>query len=299
MKKYLLITTIMTLASVFYGQSDVLVIDDFTGNASTGIGVAAPWVDFGAGAPTITYEDNQLRSDYNWVHSDWYPRAVGYAFNKYQNFSSYSMMVIKFLVLSDYDDTIPVRFDLYGDGATKYKDTIRTQMETNGNPFTMRVGKDKWYTDSTDFRSNDRFYCTYWNGGIDAIRVDSTKMKGFEAFASYGDASYNNKPGILFIDYIKMRKPGSTSVGKTIYGGQNAFGLAVYSSRDNNYLNINAENRLSVVRITDLTGKTVLLKNNVNNNKCQFNISSFKYGVYMVTAIDKGGNQVTKKVLIK
>jgi hypothetical protein len=299
MKKYLLITTMMTLACVIYGQSDVLLIDDFTGNTSSGIGNAEPWVDFGAGAPTIFYENNQLRSDYSWVHSDWYPRAVGYAFYTYHNFSKLSMMVIKFMVTDDMNDTIPVRFDLYGDGATPYKDTIRTQMETNGNPFTLRAAKDTWYTDSTDFNLKNRFYCVYWNGSIAPIRVDSTKINGFEAFASYGDAFYNGHSGTLFIDYIKMRKPGSTSIGKTIYGNQNAFGLAVYTSPGNNYLNVNAENRISVLRIFDLTGKTLLLRNNVNDKKCKLNIASFKQGIYVVSAIDMEGNQVTKKVHIK
>jgi hypothetical protein len=299
MKKYLLIAIMVTLTSVLFGQSGVLVIDDFTGNKSSGIGTAAPWVDFGAGAPTITYEENQLRSDFQWLHADWYPRAVGYAFKNYQNFSTLSMMVIKYLVIDEGDDSIPVRFDLYGDGAKKYLDTIRTQMETNGNPFTKTVARETWYTDSTDFRSNNRFYCTYWNGNIPAIRVDSTKMKGFEAFACYGSSNYNNKAGTLFIDFIKMRNPKATSVEKTLFGSQNAFGLAVYPGPGNEYLNVIAEKRLSTLRVIDLTGKVLLVRNNLDNKKCQLNISLLKNGIYLVSAIDMEGNRVTKKVLIK
>jgi hypothetical protein len=299
MKKYLLITILMTLACVYTFGQDVQVIDDFTGNTSSGIGVAAPWVDFGAGASTITYEDNTLRSDYSWIHSDWFPRAVGYAFNDYQDFSQLSMMVIKYLVTDGSHDSIPVRFDLYGDGASPYNDTIRTQMETNGHPFLKNAAVNEWYTDSTDFHSDNRFYCTYWNGGIAPIRVDSTKMKGFEAFASFGDAAYNGVAGILFIDYIKMRKAGNTSIGKRIYGAENTFGLAVYPSAGNSTLNIIAERRLSTIRVIDLTGKTIFTRNNINDKRCQLNISTFNSGVYFVSAFDTEGNRVTKKVYIR
>lgn len=282
-----------------YAQQE-LVIDDFFGDGSTGIGMASAQPDWGSGVSVISYENDQLRSDFNWIHADWYPRVVWYDFDDYQDLSALPYLHIKFMVTDAVNETIPVRFDLFGDGAEPYQDTIRTRMETNGNPWTFEATKDEWYALSDDFIANNRYYCTYWNGDIPATRVDSTLINGFEAFSHYGQAKYNNQDGTMFIDYIIMSdSPTLTGIEDVLLGKRNAFGLAVYPNPVADILNINAENTISAIRVMDASGKILYTGSNVNERKCTLSFSSYAKGLYVVSVTDTKGNTVNKKVQVR
>ena len=299
MKKLLLCAAALLVSSGIFAQQE-LVIDDFFGNASTGIGLASAQPDWGSGVSVISYEDDQLRSDFNWIHADWYPRVVWYDFNDYQDLSALPYMHIKFMVTDNVNDIIPVRFDLFGDGAEPYLDTIRTRMETNGNPWTFEANKDEWYEISDDFLANNRYWCLYWNGNIPATRVDSSMVNGFEAFSHYGDAKYNGQDGTMFIDYIIMSdSPTLTGIEEVLFGQKNAFGLAVYPNPASEYLNINAENTISVIRIMDTSGKIIVALNDVNEKKCTLSLFSYAQGLYIVSVTDIKGNTVNRKVQVR
>ncbi len=296
MKKNLLTTALFILACVFTFAQEELIIDEFTGNTSSGIGVASGQPDWGSGVSVIDYADDQLKSDYSWLHSDWFPRAVWYDFGDYEDFSTLSVLNIKFMVTDFFNDNIPVRFDLFGDGAEPYNDTIRTRMETNGNPWTYVAENGVWYELTDDFRANNRFYCTYWNGGIPAIRVDSTMINGFEAFAHYGDAMYNGQAGTLFIDYLKMTKTSVTGTEESILiGSDNTFAVAVYPNPAKEYLYINAENIISEVTVYDIVGKLVMSIDGSNRKIIQIDASDLKKGMYIIKLQDTNGNIVNKK----
>ncbi|MBN2275796.1 MAG: T9SS type A sorting domain-containing protein [Bacteroidales bacterium] len=298
MKRHLLVFALLFAPLVIFAQQE-LVIDDFTGNMSSGIGEAVPQPDWGSGVSVISYEDDQMKSEFSWIHADWYPRAVWYNFIGYYDLSETPVMTIKFMVTDDVNETIPVRFDLYGDGAEPYNDTIRTVMETNGNPWTFLATKDEWYTLSDDFAANNRFYCTYWNGNIPATRVDSTQINGFEAFSHYGDTKYNNQAGTLFIDYIIMSNAPVTGIEKLVAGKKNAFGLALYPNPASEYLNINAENPVSVIRIMDTSGKIIFTDSHMSGKKFTLSLTSFSKGLYIASVTDIYGNTVNKKVQVR
>ncbi len=300
MKRGLLTFALATMFVALTSAQDTLIFDEFTGNASSGIGTATGQTDVGSGISVISYENDQLKSDFTWVHSDWFPRAVWYNFKDYQNVAATPFLVVKFMVTDNDNDTIPVRLDLFGDGAQKYNDTIRTQMETNGNPWTLKAVNGKWYTVASNFSAENRFYCSYWNGGIPATRVDSTKIKGFEAFSHYGDAKYNGQAGTLFIDYLMMvSDTNSITPSDVLFGEANAFGLAVYPNPASANFTINAENNISNVDVYDMTGRTVLQLNNVNATIQQINTADMSTGLYFVKVTDINGNAVSKKLMLK
>jgi hypothetical protein len=300
MKKHLLTTTLFILACVFTFAQDELIIDEFTGNTSSGIGEAAPQPDWGSGVSVIDYESDQLKSDYTWTHADWYPRAVWYNFDDYQDLSQLSVLNVKFMVTDLFNDSIPVRLDLFGDGAEPYNDTIRAQMETNGNPWELWATNGEWYDVSDDFLANNRFFCTYWNGGIPATRIDSTRINGFEAFAHYGDAQYNDQAGTLFIDYIKMTKTSMTGTEEhTLFSSDNAFAVAVYPNPAAEFINVNAENIISSVNVFDIVGKSVLSINESNRKILQVNVSDLNKGIYLMNIEDVNGNSVNKKFTVE
>lgn len=300
MKKHLLTTALFILTCVFTFAQDTLIVDEFTGNTSSGIGEAQPQPDWGSGVSVIDYEDDMLKSDYTWTHADWYPRVVWYYFDEYQDLSQLCVLNVKFMVTDFFNDSIPVRLDLFGDGAEPYNDTIRTMMEANGNPWELYATNGEWYDVSDDFRANNRFYCTYWNGGIPAIRVDSTRINGFEAFAHYGDAKYNGQAGTMYIDHIKMTRTTVTGTKEHIlFGSGNAFSVAVYPNPASDYLIVNAENIIPEVNIYDITGRSVMSINNSNNKIIQINVSDLKKGLYFINIQDKDGSIVNKKLTVE
>jgi hypothetical protein len=299
MKREIFTIVLATMFVAYSFAQDTLVIDKFTGNTSSGIGVASGQTDVGSGVSVISYENDQLKSEYTWLHSDWFPRTVWYNFNDYKDVSNTPFLVVKFMVTDDFSDSIPVRLDLYGDGADPYNDTIRAQMETNGHPWELKAKVDEWYTVASNFIAENRFYCTYWNGGISAVRVDSTKINGFEAFSDYGDAKYNSHAGTMYIDYLMMVKDTIKKINKVQFSNINAFGLAVYPNPASTHLTVNAENVISKVEFYDLTGSLVFTLNNVNNRIKQINTAELKKSLYMIKVSDVSGNVVTQRVTFK
>ncbi|MGD2033786.1 MAG: T9SS type A sorting domain-containing protein [Bacteroidales bacterium] len=300
MKKYLL-NMFLLCASIglLHGQTEII-IDDFTGNTSSGLGTATGNDDpEGAGSSVITYENDQLKSDYSWIHSDWFPRAVWYEFDEYQDLSELPIMVMRFMVTDEFNDEINLRFDLYGNGVGDWSDSV--QMETNGNPWELVAENGEWYTDTTNYLTNNRYFCTYYYGDIEPQRVDSTRINGFEAFASYGDGAYDNQAGTLFIDFIKMvdeyGEPSATE--EVIYGRENAFGLALYPNPASSMLNVNSENEIARIDVFDITGKPVQTLSYANRiKKDKIDVSSFRSGVYLVAVRDTDGNIVTQKIRV-
>jgi hypothetical protein len=293
MKKFLLSAMVLGL-TLGLANAQEIVVDEFTGNTSSGIGTAEPGPEYGAGVSVISYENDMLVADYSWVNSDWYPRAVYYRFKEYVNCKTYPNLVIKFMVTDNDNEVIPVRFDLYGEGTINGE--LKQEVETNARPWEIQAENAKWYTVSDNFIDNNRFACTYFGGGIPETRVDSSRINGFEAFASYGNASFNGKAGKLFIDYIKLSSV-TTGVDEYIYGKPSAFSLAVYPNPAVNSVSVNAENKIETVDVIDVTGKVVLTVNQVNDRKANIDLTKLNTGLYFVNVTDVNGNSVSKKLL--
>ncbi|MEX0981306.1 MAG: T9SS type A sorting domain-containing protein [Bacteroidales bacterium] len=298
MKKLLLSTaTVIFAAAMLYGQTEIL-INDFTGtldpakiygdNYDTGQG--------GDNAATVTFEDNMLRADYSWLKPDWFPRAVWYYFDDFVDMSDLSVLELKFMVQDNDNDSIKVRFDLFGEGEEELNDTIRSNMETNGNPWEITAGNGVWYTLGSDFEADNRWYCTYYGGGIPATRVDSTQIAGFQAFANYGNNDLASQPGTLWIDYIKVRDV-LTGIEEVIYGRENAFGVALYPSVTSNVLNIKAENQITRVDIFNITGKLVTSIQNINERRFEINVSELNRGMYITNIHNQKGQIVSSKFI--
>jgi hypothetical protein len=163
--------------------------------------------------------------------------------------------MIKFMVTDNFNDEIPVRFDLYGEATIN--GVVEDTVETNAAPWEYVATNGEWYELTDNFTANNRWGCTYWGGGIDRATVDSSRINGFEAFASYGNAMYNNQAGTLFIDYIKMTSASGTE--ELLYGKVNEFSLAVYPDPASEAVTVNSENMISTINILDVTGRVVEL----------------------------------------
>ncbi len=297
MKKYLLFfLTLGMSAALTFAQTEVL-IDDFTGTINTDLVYGDDYnTGSGPNQSIVSYENDMLKAEYTFDKPSWFPRAVWYHFEEKKDFSATPVMEISFMIEDNDNETLKVRFDLYGDGAEPYNDTIREQMETNGNPWEYVADNGEWYTLQSNFTAENRWFCTYWNGGIDPIRVDSTNIGGFEAFVQYGDDNLANMPGTLWIDYIKM-KDQITGVEEIIYGRENAFGLALYPSPAVNTLNFNSANMLSNIELVDLTGRVVRKAKDIRAFKLQMDVSGLNTGVYIAHARDMQGRSVIKKFI--
>lgn len=295
MKKNLLFAMFLGLTVSMASAQDILVVDEFTGNASSGIGTAAPGPEYGAGQSVITYENDMLRSDYTWSNADWFPRAVYYHFNDYVNCAAKPVLMVKFMVTDNFNDNIPVRLDLYGEAIIN--DTVRQEVETNARPWELTATNGEWYEVSDNFIENNRFACTYWGGGIPETRIDSTRINGFEAFASYGNAAFNGQAGTLFIDYIKLSGP--TGIEEYLYGKPAAFSLAVYPNPATEFVTVNAEKEIQSINVFDMLGKSVMTVNNVMTNKAEVKVNHLNPGLYFVAVEDLSGNTVSKKLHIK
>jgi hypothetical protein len=204
MKKHLPLLFLLASATAF-GQSEI-VINDFSGSFNNNTIYGDSYSADGApNRSLISFEDEKLKADYIWNRPDWYPRAVWYEFDDYIDMSLYPVLEIKFMAEDIYNDSIRVRLDLYGDGAEPLNDTIREHMATNANPLDGYVENGVWYTIESDFITDQRFYATYWNENIPLTRIDSTRIKGFEAYTNFGDSTRANEPGTLWIDYMKVK----------------------------------------------------------------------------------------------
>ncbi|MCF8226460.1 MAG: T9SS type A sorting domain-containing protein [Bacteroidales bacterium] len=297
MKKLLLsMATVFIAAAMVYGQGQIL-INDFTGTLDPAK-IYGDDYDTGSGpnSSTVIFEDNMLRADYTWDKPDWYPRAVWYWFDEKMDFSVSSEMKVKFMITDNDNDSIKVRFDLFGDGAEPLNDTIRENMETNGNPWVLYGQNGEWHTVQDDFTANNRWYCTYYEGGIPEIRVDSMKIAGFQAFTNFGDNNFANQAGTLFIDYIAMTDI-PLGVDRYLVGGENAFAVAVYPSPTSDLLKINSETPVSRVDVYNITGKLVSSITDINRMKFEINVSELPQGLYITNVTNVEGELVSNKFI--
>lgn len=289
--------TVMFAVAVTYGQTEVL-INDFTGTLDPAK-IYGDNYDTGAGgdnASTVIFEDNMLKAEYSWLKPDWYPRAVWYHFDALTDISATPVLQVRFMIEDNDNEEIKVRFDLFGEGAEPLNDTIRSGMETNGNPWELMAENGVWYTRGSDFEADNRFFCTYYNGGISPTRVDSTKIAGFQAFTNFGNNNTASQPGTLWIDFIKVRDD-LTGVEKYLVGSKTAFGLAVYPSPTSDLLKINAENNVSMVEIYNITGKLVSSISNINERQFEINVSALSQGLYITNVYNEKGQVVSEKFI--
>ena len=297
MKKLLLsLVAVCFSATMVFGQTEVL-INDFTGTLDP----AKIYGDnyqaaAGPNQSLISFEDSKLRANYIWDKPDWFPRAVWYFFDNDRDLSATPVLEVKFMIQDNDNDSIKVRFDLFGKGAQPLNDTIRSGMETNGNPWVLYGQNGDWHTVGSDFEADDRWYCTYYGTGIPATRVDSTQIAGFQAFTNFGDNNFANQAGTLWIDYIKVRDV-LTGIEEIIYGRENAFGVALYPSVTSTILNINAENMINRVDIFNITGKLVNSINNINERQFEINVSGLEKGMYITNIHNQKGQIVSNKFI--
>ncbi len=298
MKRVLLTTmTAFFAIAMMFGQSEIL-INDFTGTIDPDK-IYGDSYDTGSGMneSTVSFEDDQLKADYSFDKPSWYPRTVWYHFEQTYDMSEKSILNVKFMATDNENDSLKVRLDLWGMGAEPYNDTIREMMETNGNPWEILAANGEWYDDTTDFEEANRWFCTYWNGGIDATRIDSTQINGFEALVNYGDDELANMPGTLYIDYIKITDELGTDI--YLYGEPSAFSLAIYPTTPSSLLKVNSESRVAELMIVDITGKVVYKNTNVNRKLMDIDVSSYNTGLYILNAVGVNGEVVSKKFIKK
>lgn len=290
-----MVTALFAVALV-NGQGEIL-INDFTGTLDPAK-IYGDNYDAG-GAPNqsvVTFEDNMLRADYTWNKPDWYPRAVWYYFDSKLDFSESSIMEIKFMITDNDNDSIKIRFDLFGDGFQALNDTIRENMETNGKPWELYGQNGVWNTLQDDFEANNRWYCTYYGGGIAPTRIDSSKIAGFQIFANYGDNNKANQAGTVWVDYLKMTDT-PTGIDRYLIGGKNAFAVAVYPSPTSDLLKINSELEVSTVSIYNITGKLVANISNINERQFEINVSELPRGLYISNVQNAKGQVVSSKFI--
>ena len=298
MKKLLLsAVALFAVTALAIGQGEVL-FTDFTGSLDTEKFSADDYVtaDPARNQSILSIEDNQLKAEYTWDKPDWFPRALWYSFGEYLDCSTSDVLEVKFMIEDNDNETIPVRFDLYGDSETEINGAIQDTVETNANPWELEPTNGEWYTEGSDFSEDGRWVCSYWNGAIDPTSVDSTRIAGFQAFTNYGDNTRANQPGILWIDYIKLTDV-MTGEEKYLVGGENAYGLAMYPTPVSEQLRFNSENTVRSIEFFDLSGRSVKRVNDINRKKFEINVSELPQGLYISNVYDSEGTMVSRKFI--
>lgn len=74
--------------------------------------------------------------------------------------------------------------------------------------------------------------------------------------------------------------------------------LKVYPNPANSVVNISAEANLSEIRMYDVTGRMVNLKENINNNQTELNIEELTTGIYIINVVDVDGNTSATKLRV-
>lgn len=297
MKRLLLsAVTLFAVGALVFGQGEIL-FNDFSGSLDT---EKFRGDDYTTGAgpnqSILSIEDNMLKAEYTWDKPDWFPRAVWYNFGETLDCTTSDVLEVKFMVEDNDNTTIMVRFDLYGSSAAEIQGAIQDTVETNANPWEIEANNGEWYTMGSDFGADERWLCSYWNGGVDpAVAVDPTTIAGFQAFTHYGGAT-PNQPGTLWIDYIKITDV-MTGISKYLVGGENAYGIAVYPSPAVDGLKFNSENVVSKVEFFDVAGRSVMRVDDINQKKFEISVSELPQGVYVSNVYDVDGEMVSKKFI--
>lgn len=73
--------------------------------------------------------------------------------------------------------------------------------------------------------------------------------------------------------------------------------VSIYPNPSSGHLNINSEVDNYSLQVLDLTGKTIINKNNLSETT-QIDLSNMPSGIYMVK-LNNGSNQLTKKIIIR
>ena len=73
--------------------------------------------------------------------------------------------------------------------------------------------------------------------------------------------------------------------------------FSIYPNPTKNFVNITGQN-ISTIKITDLNGKILILKNNINCNNFIFNLEGLNKGLYIINIISLTGNKSSGKLLI-
>lgn len=153
-------------------------------------------------------------------------------------------------------------FDGTNIGAAKWKN-ITSNFKIPKNTF----GEIK----DTDIR--DIFKIKFVNAGIMKLKASCEYMH--LAFVYVGENSdINQKLGIYCIDNVKIDRENVTS---TLNLSENK--LEIYPNPADNYILLNEKAKL--FEIINLTGKTVLIKNNIESNK-KIDISTLNSGMYII-----------------
>ena len=71
----------------------------------------------------------------------------------------------------------------------------------------------------------------------------------------------------------------------------------IYPNPAKNFVNITGQN-ISTIKITDLNGKILILKKNINSNNSTINLEGLSKGLYLVNIISLTGNKSSGKLLI-
>lgn len=124
-------------------------------------------------------------------------------------------------------------------------------------------------------------YLTTYNmsGSLDSIY--------FELSSSDVGTWGMNTPAFFCIDNILL------SIIESVNElSQNNFSF--YPNPASNVLNINSENNLEQVSITDMSGRTIKTINNSNTNQLKVDVADFKAGVYFIQVVSNGNSQVQK-----
>ncbi|WP_139956261.1 T9SS type A sorting domain-containing protein [Flavicella sediminum] len=75
-------------------------------------------------------------------------------------------------------------------------------------------------------------------------------------------------------------------------------GFSVYPNPANNEINISNSNAIASFKLIDISGKTILTKNNIGQNS-KINIENIESGLYIIQLIDLQNNVATEKIVIE
>ncbi len=73
--------------------------------------------------------------------------------------------------------------------------------------------------------------------------------------------------------------------------------ITVYPNPVKDIINFSSNNKINSIEIFDITGKTVIVKNKIDKNITQINVSNLDNGIYFYKIIDVNGNIKTKKII--
>lgn len=139
------------------------------------------------------------------------------------------------------------------------------------------------------------------NGNMLIIALDADYQKAFKNITVSANLNYhgedNEAVSLLQNLQFEVFSTGSPSVGTNEVSKNLKMTVAPNPSQGFSTIHLDASLNAEVVRVTDITGKTVLTKAMNGRSSLELNLS--KSGLYLVSALKNGQAMVTEKLIIQ